>query len=152
MFLKTLPFLIAGLILWYAVLIGMDIYKSKAKENENKGEEDEIDISEDASQFKPVSINKNGDTSSPKEAEMPEEQYQENETSLLDFDTETLVNNLGAIDEEILREKNLLPDGAYRPVISDGIDSEDFCRHISQASESSPSILSDVIHMWEKTA
>ena len=154
MFGKIFPFLCAGLVLWYLILILWDIYKGKlADKNSATPSEDEIDISDDVNEFAPVKIEKNPTPVSPDDDshsdDVPEYVY-EDKTSLLDMDMETLLENLGTIDEAILRQRNINQTTLHRQVITDGIDSEEFCARIKQSGEGKKSILSDILHQWEK--
>lgn len=135
MYFKTVMVLAIILLLYYVVMIALDIQKQKAQEaaSDKKDSETDIDISEEASSFQPTYISReNPHGFQPSYSELtssdPEESQEEEEENA----------------ESLYRR----PD--YREAtMTDGLLVEELLDEVDRMAETGESDLNTVVHAWE---
>lgn len=138
MYFKTVMVLAVILLLYYVVMIALDIQKQKAQEaaSDKKDSETDIDISEEASSFQPTYISReNPNGFHPSYSELtssdPEESQEEEEKEV----------------ESVYRR----PD--YREAtMTDGLLVEDLLDEVDRMAETGESDLNTVVHAWKNVA
>lgn len=194
MFTKILITLIILLLIYYAVMIALDLYKAKLDEESKKTavDEVEIDITEEASGFKPTEISRDEQKSSAAEQSkqetggnletdedeesvpVDEEDYaveENNQKSLLDEDTDVLLDTLGVIpdevrinhsndsDDSLMEDKSSIkPDhvdsfkGLRKPISDDGIEISELLTEVEVIAQKGKSDMGDIIFMCSDEA
>lgn len=189
MFTKILIALIVLLIIYYIVMIALDIYKAKLEEESKKTavDEVEIDITEEASGFTPTEISRDEQKSST--AKQPVQETEENfdsyeeesgpadvddfsegvgsQKSLLDEDTDVLLDTLGVIPDEVrlnhpnkdkASDKGEKSDYAdsfkelRKPVSDDGIEVSELLTQVELIAQKGKSDMGDIIFMCNDDA
>lgn len=140
MYFKIIMVLAVILLLYYVVMIVLDIQKLKAQEaaSDKKDSETDIDISEEASSFQPTYISReNPNGFQPSYSELtssdPEESQEEEEVE---------------VEAESVYRR---PD--YREAtMTDGLLVEDLLDEVDRMAETGESDLNTVVHAWEGVA
>lgn len=143
MYFKIISFLIVVMVVYYLVMIFLDIRAQKAKEaaDTEKEPEVDIDISDEASSFKPTLISREeknpAETPSAEDSDNPEDDFNEMEETDNPEDTS---------EEEIPFRR----PGYREAVMTDGISVEELLEEIDRMAENSSSDLGQIIHVWER--
>lgn len=175
MFTQVFIVLLVLLVIYYAALIAMDLYKQKLEADSKKDavDEVEIDISDEASEFQPKEIlreEKKTDVPSKDSSETPpqeksdnsgetsdaEEEPKEEKKSVLDQPTDVLVNTLGRIPEDIIEGMMTPTEGheiqtqsstALRmPVSDDGMTVDELLNQVEFFSQKGNSEMGNIIY------
>ena len=141
MYFKTVMVLAVILLLYYVVMIALDIQKQKAQEaaSDKKDSETDIDISEEASSFQPTYISR----------ENP------NGFQTTDSDMSSLTPENSQQKEE---EEEEVPESIYRrpdyreATMTDGLLVEEILAEVDRMAETGESDLNTVVHVWEGVA
>lgn len=147
MYFKIITFLIFVMVMYYAVMIVLDIraQKAKAAADAEKDPEVDIDISDEAGSFKPVLVSRDEKISAPllKEGEGAEGES--------DFSDKKWTENpylSGEIKPE--DEKNFRRSDYREPIMTGGYLVEDLIEEIDKEAEDRDSDLAQIIHVWER--
>ena len=175
MFTQVFIVLLVLLVIYYAALIAMDLYKQKLEADSKKDavDEVEIDISDEASEFRPTEIlreekktdipTKDNSEISPQEKSVNPEEHSDSEEepkaekkSVLDQPTEVLTDTLGIIPEDIIKgmnapnegsEMQIQPSTALRaPISDDGLTVEGLLEQVEIWSQKGNSELGNIIY------
>lgn len=172
MFFHIFLYMVAALVLYYVVLIAMDLHRANLEEKakESATDEVEIDISEEASDFKPTEITRSPKPESQIQLEEPfhyegndkeDESYPESEItytdqgeekSLLNEDTETLLETLGRIPDDLFEDANGYSTSFRQPVMTDGIEVNELLSMVDQLAQKGESELGDLIYKCQEAA
>ena len=143
MYFKIISFLIVVMVVYYLVMIFLDIHAQKAKEaaDTEKESEVDIDISDEASSFKPTLISR--EEKNP--VETPSAEYSDNPED--DFNEIEETDNPEDTSEEEIPFRR---PGYREAVMTDGISVEELLEEIDRMAENSSSDLGQIIHVWER--
>lgn len=147
MYFKIISFLIVVMVVYYLVMIFLDIRAQKAKEaaDTEKEPEVDIDISDEASSFKPTLISREEkmpvDTPSSEDSDNLEDDFNDN------VETEYSEDSSEDTSEEEIPFRR---PGYREAVMTDGISVEELLEEIDRMAENSSSDLGQIIHVWER--
>lgn len=154
MFLKVFIILFILLMVYYGVQIAIDIYKDKlADESKNRAiEEEDVDITDEVGEFKPVDVTREEKpktrVSEQKEEDKPD-YHEDNDTSmeesLLNEDTEVLLETLGRIPDDVR-------EGFRKPYSDEGVEVTDLIKGVQNLAMKGKSDLGDIIYACEQAA
>lgn len=185
MFLRIVLIMLVLFVMYYIVMISLDLYRAKLDDQmkANADNEQEIDISEEVSQFSPTEITREEkkpvNNQSPISNDdmihdniedivsdevvpdnvYPEFENHETEKSLLNEDTDTLLDTLGQIPEDI-RDSSLpnqnqeyeTSDYRRSAISDDGVEVSELLSKIEELAQKGKSDMGDIIYMCQDAA
>lgn len=154
MFSTILIILVVLLVLYYLGMIAIDLTKPDTVQKDSIDEEVEIDISEEAADFKPVEVSRKQPTTI-----IPNQDYQNieqeednylNAVRVTRDNIDQMMETIGTIPDEL---RNQSQDGAMRhPVMTDGIAVADLLISVEDLATKGHSDLGDIIYECQNAA
>lgn len=147
MYFKIITFLIFVMVMYYAVMIILDIrtQKAKAAADADKDSEVDIDITDEAGSFKPVLVSREEKIQAP----LPQDgETAEGESDFSDKEEQEEPYLSGERKPE--DKKNFRRSDYREPIMTGGYLVEDLIEEIDKEAEDRDSDLAQIIHVWER--
>lgn len=146
MYVQIVTILVILMLIYYGVMIALDIQTQKANSaaNADINSEQDIDISDEAESFRPTLVSREGIVYLSEENDLASI----NESSV-DINPEA-TDLHDSLDNNTSEKLSFRRPGYREPLMTGGITVEDLIEEIDNMAENKASDLGEIIHVWKK--